>query len=110
SVPGTPPVREFSVTGNAKAQRVNVSADYGLAWQVSRKVNLIEQYDFWDFRQPGVDNYTQVSFGGNSMLAPPSSTGTAAITNDVFFMGQKTEVNTIEVEWQAMPSVSLSLG
>ncbi|HET8636107.1 MAG TPA: hypothetical protein VFL96_04580 [Acidobacteriaceae bacterium] len=110
AVPGTPPIREFSVTGKAKAQRINVSADFGLAWQVSRKVTLIEQYDFWDFRQPGVDNYTQISFGGNSMLAPPSTTGTTSLTNDAFFMGQKTEVNTIEAEWEAMPRVSLSLG
>ena len=110
SVTGSQPVREFSVTGNARAQRVNVSADYGLVWQMSRKLSLIEQYDFWNFRQPGTDNYTQLSFGGTSMLAPPSTTGTTASTNDAYFLGQKTEANTIEAEWQAMPRVDLSLG
>lgn len=102
--------REFSVTGTARAQRVNVSADYGLLWQAARRLSLSEQYDFWDFHQPGTDNYTQISYTGISMLTPPSTTGTAALTADAYFIGQKTEVNTVEAEWQAASQASISVG
>ena len=102
--------RAFTVTGNAQAQRVNVSADYGIVWQVSPKVQLSDQYDFWDFRQPGTDFYTQISFAGASMLTPPPATGASAVTNDFYYLGQKTETNTLVATWQAAPWASFSLG
>ena len=103
-------VREFTVTGNAKAQRVNVSADYGIVWQMAPKLTLSEQYDFWDFRQPGADNFTQTSYTGTSMLLPPSTTGTPSVTSDAYFLGQKTQENTLIACWQALPRATFSIG
>jgi len=102
--------RVFTVTGNARAQRVNVSADYGIVWQIAPRFALSEQYDFWDFRQPGIDTYNQITYTGTSMLLPPSTTGTPAVTSDAWFLGQKTEMNTLVARWQALPRASFSLG
>jgi len=103
-------VREFTVAGNAKAERVNVSADYGIVWQIAPKISLSEQYDFWDFRQPGVSDFTQITYTGTSMLTPPSTTGTTAVTSDAWYLGQKTQTNTLVAIWQAAPRASFSLG
>lgn len=102
--------REFMVTGDAKAQRINVSADYGIVWQLAPKFSLSEQYDFWAFRQPGVDNYTQISYAGTSMLSNPSATGTTSLTNDAFFLGQKNFINTISASWVALPRATFTIG
>jgi hypothetical protein len=103
-------LRQFTVKGNAKAQRINVSADYGLAWQISPKFSISEQYDFWSFRQPGVDNYTEVDYSGTSMLVPPPTTGTTTLTNNAYYLGQKNSINTISASWQALPRASFSIG
>ncbi|MGC2637064.1 MAG: TonB-dependent receptor [Acidobacteriaceae bacterium] len=100
----------FTVTGNGKAERTSVGADFGLVWQFARRFSLSEQYDFYDFRIPGTDNYLQTSYSGTSMLAPPPPTGTVSTTADAFFIGQKTETNTALVRWQAAPHASFSLG
>src|SRR5579875_286071 len=102
--------REFTVTGYAKAQRVSVNADYGLVWQIDPKFSVSEQYDFWAFRQPGVDNFTQLSYGGTSMLAAPAATATTAVTNDAFFLGQKNFINTVSAAWQALPRATFTIG
>jgi hypothetical protein len=39
----------FTTTGFSNAKRINVSADFGIVWQISQKVSLSEQYDFWNF-------------------------------------------------------------
>lgn len=102
--------REFTVTGSAKAQRVSVNGDYGLVWQLDPKFSISEQYDFWAFRQPAIDNYVQTSYGGTSMLTAPAPTGTTALTNDVFFLGQKSFINTISAAWQALPRATFTIG
>jgi hypothetical protein len=103
-------IRQFTATGNAKAQRINVDADYGIVWQIAPEFSLSEQYDFWDFRQPGVDNYTQTNYTGTSMLLPPSATGTPSVTSDTYFLGQKTQENTLIASWQALPRATFSIG
>jgi len=103
-------VREFTVNGYAKAQRINVTGDFGVVIQIAPKVSLSEQYDFWDFKQPGLDYYTETDYAGTSMLLPPATTGTPTVTNDMFYMGQKTQVNTLVASWQALPRASFSLG
>ncbi len=102
--------RLFTVTGYAKAQRVNVNANYELVWQLAPRVSLAEQYDFEDFRLPGMDNYLETSYSGASMLTPPSATGATSTTSDAFFLGQKTQVNTVVARWQAGRRAALSLG
>ncbi len=103
-------LRASTTTGFSKAQRVNVSADYGIVWQITPRLDLSEQYDFWDFRQPGVDNLSEVDQTGSSMLSAPGAPGAPTITSDSWFLGQKTKVNTLVASWQALPRASFSIG
>ncbi len=65
-------LRAATTTGYATAKRVNVSADYGVVWQVTEKFSLSDQYDFWDFRQPAFSYLSEVDQSGSSMLAAPA--------------------------------------
>jgi hypothetical protein len=102
--------REITTTGSANARRVSVGVDYGLVWQLASKVSLAEQYDLYDFRIPGNDFYLATSYSGTSMLTSPSATGTQTLTNDSYYLGQKTQENTVTARWNASTRLSLSLG
>ncbi len=75
-----------------------------------RKIQLIEQYDFWDFRQPAFNSLSEVDQAGSSMLAAPGAPQAPAVTNASSFLGQKTQTNTLTGAWQASPRASISLG
>lgn len=103
-------LRSATITGAGKAQRIAVTADFGFVLQVAQKLSVSEQYDFWNFKQPGIDNYTEIDYSGASMLLPLATPGTPTITSDAYFMGQKTQVNTVLASWQALPRANFSLG
>ncbi|MHB8888324.1 MAG: hypothetical protein ACYC46_05850 [Acidobacteriaceae bacterium] len=103
-------LRAATITGSSKAQRINVSADFGVVWQISSRVSLSDQYDFWDFRQSGMNTLTEVDQGGTSMLTAPGTPKTPVVTTVDSFMGQKTHVNTLTAAWQASARASFSLG
>ncbi len=102
--------RQITTTGNARARRVNTSADYGIVWQFAPRLSLAEQIDFEDFRIPSTDNYLETSYGGTSMLETPSTPGTTSTTMDAIFLGQKTLQDTLVARWQATPRAAFSLG
>ncbi len=102
--------REFTVSGSAKARRVNTTGDFGLVWQFAPRLSLTEQYDFQNYRSPGSDNYLQTTYTGTSMLSAPSTTGTTSSTSDAYFLGQKMQENTILANWHVAPGATVSLG
>ncbi|MEI9977593.1 MAG: hypothetical protein WDN23_01105 [Edaphobacter sp.] len=73
-------LRAITTTGYATAKRVNVSADYGIVWQISNKISLSDQYDFWDFRQPAFSYQSEVDQSGSSMLVAPNPPQAPAVT------------------------------
>jgi len=103
-------LRASTVTGFSKAQRINVSADFGIVWEVSDRITLSDQYDFWDFRQPGVNTLSEVDQPGSSMLISPGAPSAPSITTAQTFLGQKTETNTLSAAWQASSWANISLG
>jgi hypothetical protein len=103
-------LRAATTTGYSNAKRINVSADYGIVWQVSEKISLSDQYDFWDFRQPAFNYLSEVDQSGSSMLVALGAPGTPDVTTANTFLGQKTETNTLTGTWQASPKASISLG
>lgn len=103
-------LRAATTTGYSKAQRVNVSADIGAVWQITDKISLSDQYDFWDFRQPGINYLSEIDQSGSSMLTPPGAPGTPDITYGQTFLGQKTETNILTAAWQFLSRASISLG
>ncbi len=103
-------LRASTVTGYSKAQRINVSADYGVVWQVSEKISLSDQYDFWYFRQPGFNYLSEVDQDASSMLLPPGPPLAPSITSVNSYLGQKTQTNLALASWQITPVASISLG
>jgi hypothetical protein len=103
-------LRASTITGNSSAKRVAVTADFGVTWQVSNKVSISDQYNYWDFRQPGFNTLTEVDQAGSSMLVPPGPPGTPTVTPASSFLGQKYQINTVTGSWQVNPWASVSLG
>jgi hypothetical protein len=103
-------LRASTVTGYSTAQRVNVSADYGVVWQVSEKISLSDQYDFWYFRQPAFNYLSEIDQAGTSMLVAPGTPNAPSVTTTNAFLGQKTHMNLAMAAWQISPRASISLG
>ncbi|WP_026441612.1 hypothetical protein [Pseudacidobacterium ailaaui] len=103
-------LRAATTTGYSTAKRVNVSADYGIVWQVAKKLSLSDQYDFWDFRQPAFNYLSEVDQSGSSMLTAPGAPQAPAVTTANAFLGQKTETNTLTAAWLASSRATISLG
>jgi hypothetical protein len=99
-----------TITGYGKAQRINVSADYGIVWQISRAFSFSEQFDFLNFRQPAISSISEVDQYSASMIGAPVFTGATALTAPANFLGQRTESNRITAQWQVTDWMQLSLG
>jgi len=107
--------RIFTTSGFANAKRINVSADYGILWQVSQTVSLSEQFDFWDFREPANSDLSEVDQLGTSMLLPagppvPPSVAAGTVTVAPTFLGMKTKTNLTTLAWEPSSKISFSLG
>jgi hypothetical protein len=116
-------IRNYSLTGNASAQRRMVSADLGATWQVSRTVALSEQFDFSNVHQPGSANITQgitqnapatagnetISYAG-PLLAGANFTieGNPAGAPLYGYFGQRLLTNNASISWEASPRATLS--
>ena len=100
----------FTTSGNATAKRIDVSADYGILWQVSERVSLSEQFDFSNFREPAISNLSEVDLLGTSMLLPPGPAQPPSITLAQTFFGMKTTTSTTTVGWDLSSKITVSLG
>ncbi len=101
--------RQEVVTGSASARRINVNADYGITWQVTPTIGLSDAFNFWYFRQPATNLFTQTNYAGTSMLNPPGA-ATTTTTSDYQELNQKTKVNNFLVAWDLAPRARLLVG
>jgi len=99
-----------AITGFVKAQRINVSAGYGVVWNINEKLSLSDQYDFQSFRQPAISSFSEVDQYGVSMLTAPILTGAPEVTTGNTFLGQKTNTNTATATLHISTKASVSLG
>jgi len=102
-------IRQTVVIGSARIRRLNVNGDYSATWQVAPKIALVDTFNFWDFRMPGTNSFTETDYAGATMLAPPGAT-TITTTPDYQFINQKTKTNTFVTVWDVTPSARASLG
>jgi hypothetical protein len=102
-------VRQTITTGSAHAQRININGDFGVTSQITRKILVSDVYDYWYFRQPGTNMFTETTYTGKSMLVSPSNP-TTATTTDYQLLNQKTNANTLIVAWDATARASFSVG
>jgi hypothetical protein len=56
--PYAPGARSIILTANANARRVALVANYGVAWQATRKLSFSDQIDFSKVQQPGSSTFT----------------------------------------------------
>ena len=102
-------LRESIVIGSARIRRINVNGDYSATWQITAKVIASNTFDFWYFRMPATNTFTETDYAGASMLAPPGAT-TTTTTPDYQFLNQKTKTNTSIVAWDVTPRARISVG
>jgi hypothetical protein len=103
-------LRTATLTGNARGHRINVGADYGIVWSVTKWLNLSDQFDFQNFRQTATGFLSEVDQAGTSMLDDPGPALTPVITETDTFLGQKTHTNTLTAEFFAAQRFSISIG
>ena len=102
-------LRESVVTGSARVRRINVNGDLSLTWQITSKLAATNLYDFWDFRMPGTNSFTETDYAGTTMLAPPGA-ATTATTPDSQFINQKTKTDTFLMIWDVTPRARIDGG
>ena len=51
----------------ATTKRVNVNADGGVTWILTPKINITDVFNFWAFRIPGNNDYTETSVFGATL-------------------------------------------
>jgi opacity protein-like surface antigen len=102
-------VRQTVQTGSAHVQRVNVNGDFGVTWKITPTIAVSDVYDYWYFRQPGTNQFSETDYTGSSMLVPPGNP-TTTTTTDYQFLNQKTNANTLSAAWDVTPRARLSLG
>jgi len=102
-------LRESVVTGEARVRRINVNGDISMTWQISPKLAATNLFDFWDFRMPGTNSFTETDYSGNSLLAPPGA-ATTTTTPDFQFINQKTKTDTFLLAWDATALARFTAG
>ncbi len=102
--------RAFTTTGVANGKRIDVSADFGILWQISEKFSLADQFDFVDFREPTLSNLSEIDYLGTSLLLPPGPAQPPVLTFAPTFTGMKTKTNTLTATWEPFSRGSISLG
>ena len=76
---------------------------------VTPKFAFNDIFDFWYFRQPANNVFTETDYAGTSMLQPPGA-ATTTTTPDYQALNQKTKRNTFFVNWDVNPFARLTLG
>jgi len=77
--------RELTYAGNARAKREAIAADYGVTWQVLKKLSISEQIDYSNVHQPGVANIASLTTVTSTSVPPTinSATSTTVINTPI---------------------------
>lgn len=124
--------RFYNQAGSSNAQRISSSADFGITYRLTEKLQLIDTFRWDNFRIPTGWNYTTNSlFAANLATSanvfspgtcpPPFTAATcpqhaAGSPADVLvdalnqFLKQDTRINTFEVEYAFTPRISAYVG
>jgi hypothetical protein len=116
-------IRNYSLTGNATAQRRMVSSDLGMTWLASKTVSFSEQLDFSNVHQPGSANITPgitqnapatagnetITYAG-PLVAGANFTieGNPSGTPLYGYFGQRLLTNNASVSWDASARMTLT--
>ena len=121
--------RSLTYTGNAKAHRAVIAADYGIVWQAMKMFSLSDQVSFSSVHQPGTSVITSVTTqstpatAGNETInyaggltttlgTPGASTieGSGGVGSPLLgYFGQNFLTNNLTGTWDAGSRTTLSL-
>ena len=73
--------REITYAGNARAYREAIATDYGVTWQMLKKLSISEQIDYSNVHQPGVANITSLTTVTSATPNINSTTLTTTVIN-----------------------------
>jgi hypothetical protein len=73
--------RQITYAGNASAKREAIATDYGVTWQVLKKLSISEQIDYSNVHQPGVANITSLTTVTSATPNINSTTLTTTVIN-----------------------------
>jgi hypothetical protein len=117
-------IRNYTLTGNAHAQRRMVSSDLGATWLATRTISFSDQLDFSNVHQPGSANITPgitqnapatagnetISYAGPLVAgANFSIPGNPAGVPLYGYFGQRYLTNNATVSWDASSRATLTL-
>src|SRR5262249_16791594 len=124
--------RVFNQSGSSNAQRIAASADFGITYRLTEKLDLVDTFRFNNFPIPTGWTYTTNSLFAANLLAapnvftpatcpPPFTAATcpqhiAGSAADVVvdalnvFFKQDSRINTFEINYQFTPRVSGYIG
>ncbi|HEY0306831.1 MAG TPA: hypothetical protein VGB94_01600 [Acidobacteriaceae bacterium] len=101
--------RGYTITASPSAQRINVGADIGAVYELSRRFTLSEQFSFSAFRQSSLDPVTETDVTGTSM-AVAGTPGAPTSSVAAGYLGQRTATNNLTLAFQASPRASIAVG
>lgn len=116
----------------ADTKRVNVNADGGVTWILTPTISISDVFNFWAFRIPGNNDYTETSVFGATLARTPNvftpttcpppytaatcpqhtnSSGPDVLSQqNNYFLGQNLKGNTVTASWDPMQKLKMSLG
>src|ERR1035437_10593208 len=97
--------RETTYAGNARAKREAIAADYGVTWQVLKKLSISEQIDYSNVHQPGVANMTSLT----TVTAATPNINSTAFTSTVFNTAINPATGKATSTFEGSPSVATPL-
>ena len=125
-------VRDSATGGSAVVDRVTASAEAGVVWRVTDRLRIVDQFRFFNFRLPGVRDYTVNALFGATLLSNPnvfdpatcpppytaatcpqhnSSSGADITTvQDANFLKQDRKINTVELQYDVTRKITGRLG
>ncbi len=114
--------------GYARGHRSAFVIDYGIVWQVAKKVSVSDQVNYSTVHQPGYSNVpapatlntpkdTTTSTGNQTInYSGPLTPGVGTLPHGINgyltynYFGQQFTINTLTVRWDATPRASFALG
>lgn len=104
-------IRQFVTFGPMNAKRVNVSVDAGTTIQVTKRLRIVDQFRFYNFRIPSFWNSTLQTWAGASALDTVAPTPDG-VDNTLFsrFLGENTESNEIRLAYDFTRRVGATAG
>lgn len=104
-------IRQFTTAGPLSGKRINVSADAGATIRVTKRLRIIDQFRFYNFRIPSFWNSTFQAWAGGTALDPVGPTPDS-IDNTLFsrFLGENTKSNEVRLAYDLTRWVGGTLG